>query len=158
MPAPNIKNALKSTIGGWFSDAIYSGAAVPGLNACYNGAFAVGSDVMLWSGAGRLDAVVPHLGSLHSGTVLSIRFYDAGAPVSGGPLYASGHRPIWDSPVYLAPLSGGGGILSSGQLPVVPDISDPFWVSQPFASGLCFNCKSGQGGFTVFFTPETQGQ
>ena len=155
MPTPNIKNALKMTTGGWLSAAIYSGAAAPGLNATPTGTFAVGSDVMLWSGGGRLDAVVPHLGSLHSGTVLGIRFYDAAAPVSGGPLYSSGHKPVYDSPVYMAPLSGGAGILSSGNLPVVPDISDPFQVGQPFQNGLCFNCKSGQGGYTIYWTPET---
>ena len=155
MYVPGLKEATKFTEGGFFSATIFSGAVVPGLGGA-PGAVAVGPDVLLMSGPGRLDTFTPFLGTLHSGTVLSVTFYDSSIPVSGGPIPASGHKMLWSSPVYLAPLSGGGGLLSSGQASVITNLGNPWLIMQPFQSGLCVNCRSGQGGYSVGWSAEQQ--
>ncbi len=147
--------ALKYTTGGWYGATIYSGQAAPSLVSCPN-AFAVGSDVMLCSGPGRLDSVVVRAGDVGgaSGLQLSITFYDAATPVSGGPIPASGHRILGFVPQFQNAISGAqlsGVIPTSYNLPVG---AVPF--ASFFSSGLCVNSRSGQPAFTAFFTPEPQ--
>lgn len=154
---PGLKEPTKFTEGGFQTGTIFSGAVAPSVLSIPN-AFVVGADVMVCSGAGRLDMFVPFIGTLHSGAVLSVTFYDAAAPVSGGPIAASGHKMVWSSPPYVAPLSGTGGYLSSGQYSLITNLGTPFLIMQPFQSGLCVNCRSGQGGYSFAWTPEVQGQ
>jgi hypothetical protein len=141
------RTAQKNTIGGFITASIYSGATAPGLTGAY-GAVAVGSDVLLFSGQGRLDLVMTHQAT-QSG--LAVVFYDAGAPVSGGPLYTSGHRVVGVIP----PVNRSTGGAVSGQTnPVDAAPGVPIPVSIPFFSGLCVNSRSGQPGFSVSWTPE----
>src|SRR5690349_10676039 len=122
--------------GSFKSAAIFSGQVAPGLNAA-PGAVAVGSDVLLQSGQGRLWAVIPHQTVLSLSGV-AITLYDAAAPVSGGPLYTSGHIPLGG---FGAP----GGL--SGQVTLANGIIN-FVGGVPFSSGLCVNSRSGQVGAT----------
>lgn len=141
-------------IGGDRAVTFYSGAVAPGLTGA-PAAVAVGSDVLIFSGAGRLKTILQHQ-VMQSG--LAVLFYDAGAPVSGGPIYTSGHKvigriePTWNAAATAAtvPASGVGAgfFLNSFKSPLqVVDI--------PFQSGLCFNSASGQPGFTATYVPET---
>ena len=142
------------SVGGDRAATFYSGAVAPGLTAA-PGAVAVGSDVLIFSGAGRLKTILQHQVLQSGGEVV---FYDAGAPVSGGPIYASGHKivgriePTWSLAATAAtvPASGvGAGFFLTNQksLLQVMDL--------PFQSGLCFNSRSGQPGFSVSWIPET---
>lgn len=128
-----------TTMGGYKTAAIYSGQVAPALTGV-TGGVANGSDVLIWSGQGRLDSVVLHQ-FFNSGTVLT--FYDGIPAISGGPLAASGHIPLFAFP--------GNGIVQSGTMGVgwgaIP-------VGTPFFKGLCVNSRSGQPGFTVTFTSE----
>ena len=132
------------TQGGYRTAAIYSGANAPGLTAA-TGAVAVGSDVLLWSGPGRLDSVVLHT-LVQSG--VAINFYDAVAAVSGGPIYASGHVPLANVPGTVLPPLGSG--LFAAVAPTA------FFFGTPFFNGLCVNSRSGQVGFTATFSNEDQ--
>ena len=138
------RHQLKSDAGTRAS-AIYSGANAPGLT-CAPGAVAVGSDVLLFSGAGRLSTVVMHQ-VLASG--VAINFYDAVAPISGGPLYTSGHIPMAFIPGNL----GLGTFASGTAIPTSPS-PGAFIFNTPFTKGLCVNSRSGQPGFTVTFSPD----
>lgn len=153
MPAPGIKTAQKNTTGGFNTASIYSGAVAPSLTAC-PGAVAGGSDVLLFSGAGRLDLIMQHQ-PVQSG--LSIYFYDTGVVTSGGPFPSSGHKiigvlpPTWRVPT--------GVTVASGQTNFVDSQPGfPIQVSMPFQSGLALNSRSGQAGVTVCWTPETPNQ
>lgn len=133
---------VHTTPGGLRSAAIYSGANAPGLTAA-TGAVAVGSDVLFWSGGGRLDTVAVHQ-QVQSG--VNIVFYDSAAAVSGGPIYASGHVPLAFVPGgLLTPTASG---LAFNVQPSV------FQFGTPFFNGLVVNSRSGQVGFTVSFTSE----
>lgn len=131
-----------TTQGGTRTAAIYSGGNTPGLGAA-PGAVAVGSDVLLFSGRGLLATVTPHI-PLTSG--VSINFYDAVAPVSGGPLYASGHIPLFS-------VTGNANQTSASGMGLFPLMASKIDIGMPFSQGLCVNSRSGQVGFTVTFSP-----
>jgi hypothetical protein len=154
---PGIKNAVKTTTGGFNSACFYSGAVAPSVVGA-PGAFATGSDVMLFSGAGRLDELLLHQHTAQSGLCLPIVFYDAHAPVSGGPIPASGHKLVAFTQAFVNLVSGQVSI--SGSAAVIPGgtfgVTIP--IAQPFQSGLCFNSRSGQCGVTVTWTPELANQ
>lgn len=135
------KHQLQST-GGSQAAAIYSGANAPGLGGATN-AVAVGSDVLFHSGAGRLATISLH--RVNTADAVNITFYDAVAPVSGGPLASSGHIHLGTIPATLA-ISP-----ASGQL-MVPSVQIP--IGMPFRQGLCVNSRSGQPGFTITFSPD----
>ncbi len=130
-----------TTVGGTQTGSILSGAVAPTTTGTV-GAFATGSDVMFFSGNGRLDGGFLHQ-QVNSG--VAVVFYDGAAPVSGGPISASGHKVI-------GVLLGGGPQVSgfASQFPGAGLVQ--FGV--PFTSGLCVNSRSGQPGFTITFTPE----
>jgi hypothetical protein len=135
MPEP-----IYYTTGGFETAAIYSGQVAPSLTSA-PGAVAVGSDVLFQSGPGRLISITPHQTFLSlSGQALP--FYDGAAPVSGGPLPASGH-------IFLGGLPNGFGV--SGQ--IVP-AGIPIPINLTFNSGLCYNSRSGQPGVTVHWAQE----
>ncbi len=130
--------------GGHKADCLFSGQVVPTLTGCRNGAVAVGSDVMFYSGAGRLQAVIPHQTLMALSGVTGV-FYDAHAPVSGGPIPASGHVILGNS-LNQNRITNSGDQLAAG-VPLVLNV--------PFYSGLCYNSRSGQAGVTVVWTPES---
>lgn len=147
MAAGDSRVAAKTTVGGFKSASFYSGAVAPSVLSAPN-AFAVGSDVMLQSGAGRLDLIMAHA-SIQSG--LGVTFYDAAAPVSGGPIPASGHRVVG----ILPPQFNTAVVLASGSADTgSPSAGVPIPVGMVFFSGLCCNLKSGQPGFTANWTSE----
>lgn len=126
-------------LGGFFVASLYSGNVVSGGAAAIvaPGAVVVGSDVLLVSGAGRLNTLIPH--TALPGT--SITFYDAAAVSSGGPFILSGHKVL----AVLPPWPQGPGALSGGgPVPVVYNV--------PFTSGLAVGCKSGQNLCSVAYT------
>lgn len=156
LPGPFAKTAQKNTFGGFQSACFHSGKVVPDLTAA-PGAVAAGADVLLFSGAGRLDTLLVHQHTQASGTAVAIVFYDAAAVSSGGPFPGSGHKVICFAPSFQNPVAGA--TLSSGSfLPNFPPYGVPVLVSVPFQSGLCYAGKSGQPGVSVSWTPETAGQ
>lgn len=154
MPNPTgIKNAQKNTWGGFNTATQYSGAVAP--STTLGGALITGSDVMLASGGGRLDqaTIFP---PFSSGLQLHVIFYDAAAPVSGGPIAASGHRVLGYLPDVVSLVSGqapvSGNVGATSLFDVLTGVPRQF--ATPFQSGLCYNSRSGQPGFTVSWTPE----
>ena len=155
MPTPpaGARTAVKQTTGGFYSASIFSGALAPGLGGA-PGSVAVGPDVLLYSGAGRLDTVLVHQNTASSGYRLPIVFYDASAPVSGGPVPTSGHRVIAFSPAFISTSGGVYGATSGSAVGYPITWGMPVQIGAPFLSGLCFNSRSGQPGVTVSWTPE----
>lgn len=151
LPPTGSVKPQKNTWGGFQSATFYSGAVVPGLTGA-PGAVATGSDVLVFSGAGRLDTVLVHQHTGHSGALLPIVFYDAATAVSGGPIYTSGHKLVAFAPLLVNLLSGA--LPVSGQNSAYAPPGLPQQVSWPFLSGLCFNSRSGQPGFSVAWTAE----
>ncbi len=137
-----INDPVLTVQGGFKTAAIFSGAVAPALTSA-PGAVAVGSDVLFQSGQGRLWAVIPHQSYLAMSGVLA-QFYDAAAPVSGGPIPASGHIPLGAA----AAAYGVSGQLTPAGIP----FSFPGGI--PFQSGLCYNSRSGQPGVTVIWSRE----
>lgn len=108
---------------------------------------AAAADVLLVSGQGRLNTILP-LVQMTSG--LQVTFYDSNIATSGGPFPASGHvvlgriKPTWEN-------AG----IASGALINPSLISEtPLQVGAPFSGGLCFHTASGCPGFTVTWTSE----
>ena len=106
------------------------------------GAVVVTADhAVIYSGAGRLNEVVPH--QAISGT--AIHFYDSAVVARSGPgTYRESGYPL----IGLVPANtiGMTPFLGAGPLPLVYGV--------PFNSGLCIAFASGAPGFTVTFTPE----
>ncbi len=134
--------------GGSLAATVYSGNFALGGSGGLTGApgaVAVGGDVQLWSGAGRLNSILIH-NVIQSG--LQVVFYDTSTVTSGGPFPSSGHRFLGIIPA----ITYGAGV-ASGNTFIVND-GKPINVDIPFQSGLAFNSRSGQTGFTVTWTPE----
>jgi len=155
---PGARTAQKNTWGGFMTATIYSGAVAPSLAGAYN-AVAGGADVLLFSGAGRLDSITLNPPTA-SGLLLAVVLYDSAVPTSGGPFASSGHKTVGYLPPIVSlvsgysPVSGNTGAAGLNDLLV----GVPRSVSLPFMSGLCVACKSGQPGFTVSWTPEANFQ
>lgn len=131
---------------GAITACIWSGALAPSLTGCPAGAVTSGGHTQLWSGAGRLNTIIPHA-LLTSGQ--SVTFYDAGAITVSG-VSVSGQRFIGLIPVTMrAPL-----VALSGNQTLSVAWQDQISVDMPFSSGLCVSAASGAPGFTVSFTPE----
>jgi hypothetical protein len=148
------RTAQKNTWGGFQTATMYSGAVVPNLAGAPN-AVATGSDVLLCSGPGRLDSITLNP-PFSSGLNLAIIFYDSAIPTSGGPIATSGMKIVGYTPAVVALVSGyspvSGNTAVAGALDLMAGV--PRQVSVPFQSGLCFNSRSGQCGFTAAWTPE----
>jgi len=123
---------------------IWSGGLAPATGGRLS-TIASGNQVLLFSGGGSLDSVVPHR-QMQSGQ--PVYFYDAAS------LAASG--------------VGISGMLILGRVP--PTHNEGAWsglalqewrhrliFSTPFYSGLCASAPSGAPGFTVTWTPEPRG-
>lgn len=142
---PNTGEVMQ-TFGGGMTVAIYSGTAVlsGALTAAYTSvgaAAGTGYDLVLFSGAGRLKDIQPHV----QGSGVAVTFYDAGAVASGGPFPSSGTKVLATLPANTW-TGGAGGVFGIG-----PQI---YSFDVPFTSGLCVALKSGQPGMTITFTPE----
>lgn len=124
---------------GTYTASIYSGAVAPTVTTGAPAVVAVGSDVLLQSGPGRLIAVVPH-GTFLALSGVQTNLYDGAAAVSGGPIAASGH-------VYLGGLAAAYGV--SGQ---ITPAGTPVLINVPFNSGLVINSRSGQTGVTIVWS------
>lgn len=158
----NVVEPQKNTFGGFQTATMYSGAVAPGLTGAY-GAVATGSDVLLFSGPGRLDSITLNpaggagatVSPMFSGVALPIIFYDAGTVSSGGPFSASGHKIIGFTPAVATLVAGLPVNSGPSQLPGQDLLGGiVHQIGVPFMSGLAFNSRSGQLGFTVAWTPE----
>lgn len=142
---------LAMSRGGGRAFTIYSGNAVlSGILPSVPGAASIGGyDLLIWSGAGRLNSVFP-ISQMQSG--ITAVFYDSAVPTSGGPFPASGHKIVGQIP---GTYDGGAW---SGLATGIPqtfagegNLIRPSW---PFQSGLCVALKSGVNGFMASLTPE----
>ncbi len=135
------------TRGGGRTACLWSGALAPSLAGAPAGALTSGGHTLLYSGAGRLNTVIPHA-YLNSGQ--PVFFYDAGT-ISVSGISVSGQRIIGIVPLSmratLAVLSGNTQASISWQ--------DKIEIDMPFSSGLCVAAASGAPGFTCSFTPES---
>ena len=136
------------TNGGMKTACIFSGALAPALTQCPTGAgHSGGSQVLLVSGAGRLNQIIPH-GFLTSGQ--AVTFYDANVNVASG-VGASGQLILG-----LIPTRSRGTLaVASGAVDTVVTWQDQITINMPYANGLCVAAASGAPGFTVAYTPET---
>lgn len=132
---------LSVTNGGALAATIYSGGALSPGSGFTPGAVKTGDHVVLFSGPGRLNSVIP-LASVLSNSGVALTFYDSATAAVSGPL-AGGARAILAS--INAP-QGNSGDLSRAGVPIM--------VGTPFASGLAVCATSGTVGFTVTYTPE----
>lgn len=127
------------TFGGSLCVSVFSGGLLSPGSGFTPGAVKTADQLLLWSGAGRLDSILPH-------TVISgvqTNFYDASTvSTSGGPM--AGFRVLGLIPANS--IGAFGSQLGAGPLPILP--------GSPFNSGLCVSCVSGTPGWTATFTPE----
>lgn len=134
------------TRGGQMTACVWSGALAPSLAGCPAGSVTSGGHTQLWSGAGRLNTIMPHA-YLNSGQ--AVTFYDAGA-ISVSGISVSGQRFVGIVPQSMrAPLA-----VLSGNTQATVAWQDAIQIDMPFSSGLCVSAASGAPGFTVSFTPE----
>ncbi len=129
------------TRGGGRTACVWSGSLL--TNAALGGAPGAvqsGGNILLFSGAGRLNSVLQHQGVLTLSGV-AVTFYDAGTITASG-TSVSGQR-------FLAILNAPQG--QSGQF-TNPGI--PTAIDMPFSSGLCVSMCSGTPGISVSYTVE----
>lgn len=128
---PNTGQSLW-TQGGTRVHTVYSGTA--------------GGDANIWVGGGRVDAAFFVDSVLLALSGQPVVFYDAAAAVSGGPLFASGHKVVG----VLAPAGEQASTAISGAA-LRGGIVRQLGFS--FSSGLCHTGRSGGAGFSVSYTP-----
>lgn len=131
------------TRGGMATATVYSGGLLaPGSGFLPAGAVKTADQILLVSGPGRLNTIVP-LNSVFALSGVPNIFYDSTVVArSGGPVSESGYRTL----ALLNAPNGQSGLLT---------FTAPIPVDMPFTSGLSVSCVSGTTGFTVSFTPET---
>ncbi len=124
-----------------WSGSILTNAALAGAP----GAVQSGGHILLFSGAGRLNTIIPHA-LLTSGQ--PVTFYDAGT-ISASGISVSGQIFLGIIPFAMrSPL-----VALSGNQGVTVPWQDQIQVDMPFFSGLCAAAASGAPGFTVSYTP-----
>lgn len=128
-----------TTDGGYKTFANFSGTAA-------------GNDVLIQSGAGRLNQILQHTQMTSGQTVY---FYDAAIATSGGPFAASGHTIVGIiPPTWQAATSAASGTLAYP----TPWVGGVTQCDFPFRSGLCVATRSGTPGFSVSYTLENNNQ
>jgi hypothetical protein len=137
-----IKPLVYTLATGTRAASLYSGEVVPTL-AGAPGATKVGSDVLFFTGAGRITGVVVHQ-TYQALSGVAGSFYDSSVAVSGGPIAASGHVLLAQIPGQILKVASGDVIQGGTMTPL----------NVPFSSGLCYNSRSGQPGVTVVWQPE----
>lgn len=133
---------VQQTLGGQVAVSVLSGGILSPGSGFTPGAVQTADQLLLFSGGGRLDSIVPH-------TVLSgvaVRFYDASTVAASGT--AGGPRVLGIIPANS--IGAFGNSLGAGPLPIYPGM--------PFTSGLCVSCNSGIPGWTATFTPAVDPQ
>lgn len=132
---------IQEVRGGGRCAAVWSGSIL--TNAALTaapGACQSGGNILLFSGAGRLNSYFQHQSVLALSGV-PVFFYDAGALALSG-TSVSGQKIIG---VLNQPQGQSGQFTAAGAI-VNCDM--------PFNSGLCVSAASGTPGFTVSWTPE----
>lgn len=122
----------------WSGSLLVNSAAFGGVP----GGVSSGGHILIWSGAGRLNSVLPHT-TMVSG--IPVFFYDAVGPTISG-VSVSGQNLL--------------GVLPTPYQPYLVSGATPPWqwnypLDAVFLSGLCAAIPSGTPGFTVTFTPDT---
>ena len=106
----------------------------------------IGGDVLINSGAGRLNSILV-INNLVSGQ--SVIFYDSATATSGGPFMVSGHKVVGVIPAIWR--EGASGVINANSAP-----GTSLFPEMPFQSGLCVAVtNSGCPGFSVSYTIET---
>lgn len=111
---------------------------------------AVGPDINIHVGAGRLDAAFFVDSALVALSGKAVTFYDSAVAASGGPIAASGHKVVGVlSPSDEFSATGiSGAALRGGKIRQF---------GMPYSSGLCHTTTSGAAGFAVCYTPVVSG-
>jgi hypothetical protein len=137
-----------TTRGGMQTATVFSGGLLsPGSGFLPQGTVKTADQLLLVSGAGRLNTVFLHGTGAFTLSGVQLAIYDGAAvDVSGATptLLAAGGKG------FLALMNGPAGLSGQtiiGQSPVSWDM--------PFSSGLCVSCISGSPGFTLSYTRET---
>ena len=132
--------------GGMWSGGLATSTYPQPLGAAVAGG---GGDYLFYSGAGRLNTVLP-LVQMQSGQ--AITFYDAASVAASGA--AIGGAILGVIPATWGQFSSG--IPTSGALnPVIVNTITPTILEVPFYSGLCVRAQSGAGGFAFTWSPDT---
>lgn len=132
---------VQQTLGGQVAVSVLSGGLLSPGSGFTPGAVQTADQLLLFSGAGRLDSILPH--TVISGVAL--RFYDAATVAASGT-----HGPRVLGIIPANSIGSFGPALGGGPLPVYPGM--------PFTSGLCVSCVSGTPGWTATFTPAVNPQ
>ena len=131
--------------GGAQTFCVYSGynsGTILSVVSPRGGAVGVSGDILVCSGAGRLNSISINL-PLTSG--IPCYCYDAVAAKSGGPLSGMNIIGLVPGMIWLPGASG----VALNWSPA------PILIDTPFYSGLCVSIKSGMAPFTLTFTPES---
>ena len=132
---------LQFTQGGSISATVYSGGLFsPGSGKLPPGTVKTADQLLLWSGAGRVNRILcitPISG------VITYMYDSAQVARSGAAPSESGYGTVGLIPANSFNPAG-----------TLQPITLPQEFGIPFSSGLCLNCVSGTPGFTVTFTPE----
>lgn len=143
----NINTGEVQTVrGGGQKCGVWSGSLSVGTAVGFNVVNSSGGQVLLVSGQGRLNSILPHI-NMQSGQ--PVYFYDAVAIVQSGTT-VSGQIILASIPATYQ------GSWNSGYPQVLVNNGQPFNVDAPFFSGLCASILSGAPGFTVSYTPDTE--
>lgn len=97
-----------------------------------------GGQQLIWSGAGRLNTLIPHAPGLSG---VAVKFYDSAIATSGGPFSASGHVVLGSITPNTLDIATRNGL-------------DVIRLNVPFTSGLVAQGASGMPGWTAIFTPD----
>lgn len=135
---------LSFTQGGMISATVFSGGLLsPGSGKLPSGTVKTADQLLLWSGAGRVNRILcitPISG------IITYMYDSAQLARSGAPPSESGYGVVGLIPANSFNPAG-----------TLQPIIGPQEFGIPFSSGLCLNCVSGTPGFTVTFTPEVVG-
>ncbi len=133
---------INYTRGGARTFCVYSGALLLGSGGSIPLAAATTGHALWYSGAGRLNVILPHQGVSGAAGF----FYDSAVVArSGTATYTeSGYRVVGVVPANTFGLVG---VTGGGPVPINCEV--------PFFSGLCGCFPSGMAGVTFTITPET---
>lgn len=128
--------------GGAQTFCVLSGALLLGSGGSIPLAGGTTGHALWFSGAGRLNTILPHQGVSGAAGF----FYDSATIARSGvaTIGESGYRIVGVVPANTFGLVG---VTGGGPLPIATDI--------PFFSGLCGSFPSGMAGVTFTITPET---
>ncbi len=138
--APNT-GEQRMTRGGDVVFTVYSGGALSPGSGFPAPVAQTGDQIKLWSGAGRLNTVIP-LAAQMALSGVALTFYDAGAVAASGP------GTVKDTFRVLGSIN-----VPQGQSGLTT-FTTPYYFDMPFTSGLCVAAISGTTGFSCSFSVE----